>query len=100
MLTSANEHARAEGGIVDRHLSFRNEMRWMKRWCEKFENKDIGVKLLNVISGAQDRYEVTGEIEKILDSILRSKEAQEAIKCRPVVDLLMEMKRQREREAE
>ena len=51
MLTSANEHARAEGAIVDRHLSFRNEMRWLKRWSEKFENAEIEVKLLNIVSG-------------------------------------------------
>lgn len=32
--------------------------------------------------------------------MLKSKERLEAQKCKPVVDLLMEMKRQKEREAE
>ena len=99
-LTSANEHARAEGAIVDRHLSFRNEMRWLKRWSEKFENKAIGVPLLHQIGGAAGRYDVTGAIEKVVEAVLASKEQQEAAKCKPVVDLLIEMKRQKEKEAE
>ena len=75
-------------------------MRWLKRWSDKFENAEIEVKLLNIISGSQGRYDVTGDIEKIVDQVLKSKEKQEALKCKPVVDLLMEMKRQKEREAE